>query len=244
MLGEIIQELTKIHENEEITSENVLSWAKRVEVQRAQSAIMNSLTDIKEFNKLKVVKNMHKDSPRRPTQTKILAKQMCKYCGNSHPQRQCLACEKRCTECSTIGHFRVVFRSRRARVMNEVEQEAAQGSAKENNIDSVHINPIHFNKNHSLITVNLKTSTGPNNVMVPYKVDTGSDGNIMPFHIYKKLFPKITNEQLVATKNNNILLKMYKKTTVTQLGTCTVEVEHKNNKKKCRSFVVPRNRHC
>ena len=36
--------------------------------------------------------------------------------------------------------------------------------------------------------------------MVPYKVDTGSDGNIMPLDIYKKLFPEITNEQLVATK--------------------------------------------
>ena len=30
MLGEIIKELTKILENEEVTSENVLSWAKRV----------------------------------------------------------------------------------------------------------------------------------------------------------------------------------------------------------------------
>ena len=84
-------------------------------------------------------------------------------------------------------------------------------------------------------------SAGPNNIMVPYKADTGNDGNIMPLHIYKKLFPKITNEQLVATENKNILLKMYNKTTVTQLDAYTVEVEHKNNKKKCRFFVVPRN---
>ena len=35
MLGEIIKELTKICENEEITSEYVLPWAKRVEAQRA-----------------------------------------------------------------------------------------------------------------------------------------------------------------------------------------------------------------
>ena len=33
MLGEIILELTKIHENAEITSENVLSWVKRVKAQ-------------------------------------------------------------------------------------------------------------------------------------------------------------------------------------------------------------------
>ena len=52
----------------------------------------------------------------------------------------------------------------------------------------------------------------------------------MPLHIYKKLFPRITNEQLVATKNENIQLKTYNKTTISQLGTCAVEIEHKNKK--------------
>ena len=88
MLEEIIQELTKIHENEEITRKIVLSWAKIVELQRDQSAIMNSLTEVREFNKLKVGKNMHKDSPRRPVQTKMTAKLMYRYCGRSHPLRQ------------------------------------------------------------------------------------------------------------------------------------------------------------
>ena len=58
--------------------------------------------------------------------------------------------------------------------MNEVEQETAQDSAEENSIDSVNINSIHFNKNFSLITAKLKMSTGINNVIVPYKVDTCS----------------------------------------------------------------------
>ena len=88
---------------------------------------------------------------------------------------------------------------------------------------------------------NLKTSAGSNNIILPYKGDTGSDGNIMPLHIYKKLFPEITNEQLAATKSKNILLKMHNKITITQLGTCTVEVEHTNNRKKCRFFVGPSN---
>ena len=35
---------------------------------------------------------------------------------------------------------------------------------------------------------------------------------------------------------------MHNKTTITQLGTCTVEIEHKKNK-KCKFFIVPRNRH-
>ena len=64
-LLQIIKELTKIYENKEITSENVLFWAKRVQVQRAQSAIMNSLMEVKEFDKLKVVNKHTKGKPKK-----------------------------------------------------------------------------------------------------------------------------------------------------------------------------------
>ena len=47
-------------------------------------------------------------------------------------------------------------------------------------------------------------SAGISNVIVPYKVGTGSDGNIMPLHIYKILILNITSEQLVATENETI----------------------------------------
>ena len=135
----------------------------------------------------------------------------------------------------------MVCRSQGAQSVNQVEQEAAQDSAEENTIDLVNINSIHFNKNFSILTVNLKMSAGPNNAMVPYKVNMNSDGNIMPLQMYKILFPKITSEQLVATINNNVQLRMYNKTTIAQLGTYVVEVEHKNNKKKCRFFEIPSN---
>ena len=53
--------------------------------------------------------------------------------------------------------------------------------------------------------------------MVPYKVDMGSDGNIMPFHVFTKLFPSATMDQHVATKNAT-KLRIYNLTTITQLG--------------------------
>ena len=34
-------------------------------------------------------------------------------------------------------------------------------------------------------------SAGQNNIRVPYKIDTSSNGNIMPIHVYKNLFPNI-----------------------------------------------------
>ena len=131
---------------------------------------------------------MCKDSPRKSTQTRTPLKQTCRYCGSSHPPRKCPAYRKMIAVCKKIGHFRVVCRSRRTRAIINVEQETVQDDAGEN-IKLVSINSIQFNKNHSVTTVSLKMSAGQSNITVPYKIDTGRDGNIMPLHAYKKLFP-------------------------------------------------------
>ena len=47
MLMEIIQELTKCSENMMIPNEHLLIWAKRIEAQRAQAAVINSLHEVK-----------------------------------------------------------------------------------------------------------------------------------------------------------------------------------------------------
>ena len=91
-------------------------------------------------------------------------------------------------------------RKRRARAVNEVEQETVQVSAEESSIDSVNIKSIHFNKSCSVITGNVKTLASKISVIVPYKVDTCSDGNIMVLYISKKLSPRTTKEQLAVTK--------------------------------------------
>ena len=55
------------------------------------------------------------------------------------------------------------------------------------------------------------------------------------------MFPEVTKEQLATTKNKHVILKAYNKTTISQLGTCTVLIQHKSNKKRCKFFVVPGN---
>ena len=56
MLAEIIRELTKAKERTAVTSEQVLIWAKRVEAHRAKSAIRTSLSETKEFDKIRIIK--------------------------------------------------------------------------------------------------------------------------------------------------------------------------------------------
>ena len=69
----------------------------------------------------------------------------------------------------------------------------------------------------------------------------GNDGSIMPLYMYKKLFPRATIRQLVATRDTNTKLKMYKQTTIMQLGICRVKIEHNNKHKMYNFFVVPGN---
>ena len=50
MVTEIIRELTESDENMPIPSEHMLIWAKRVEAQRAQGAVISSLHEVKNFD--------------------------------------------------------------------------------------------------------------------------------------------------------------------------------------------------
>ena len=85
MLAEIIRELTKANESTAVKSEQILVWAKRVEAQRAQTAIITSLSETKEFVKIKTIKQGQRHHGRTPqTHAKMFTKQSCSYCGSSH----------------------------------------------------------------------------------------------------------------------------------------------------------------
>ena len=64
--------------------------------------------------------------------------------------------------------------------MEQVSQEC-----KEDNIEKVRINSVCMNKNQLMLTTKLDMCMGNNNMIIPYKIDAGSDGNIMPWYILK-----------------------------------------------------------
>ena len=66
MLEEIIKELTTAKNDDHITSEGVLAWAKRVQVQRAQAAVLNTLTESRQFDKIKISRKMKESKTKIP----------------------------------------------------------------------------------------------------------------------------------------------------------------------------------
>ena len=87
-------------------------------------------------------------------------------------------------KCGKVNHFRDIYRSGRNRTIHDLEQEPDQHH-EEGHIDAVNINSIIFNIKWLVITANLKSLSNQVSIIVPYKVDPGSDGNIMLLHIYK-----------------------------------------------------------
>ena len=57
---------------------------------------------------------------------------------------------------------------------------------------------------------------GKTTIEVSYKIDTGSEGNLMSLYIFQKLFKNMLEEQLKGSIKGNIKLKTYNRTHITQ----------------------------
>ena len=79
--------------------------------------------------------------------------------------------------------------------VHELEVEGVQ-ETQEGEIETVSIDLVHLNRKWSLITAHLEVQAGKHIIEIPYKIDTGSEGNIMLLYIFKKLFKNTTEDQL------------------------------------------------
>ena len=183
MLEEVIRELTARNNDEQTTSEGVLVWVKRIEVHWVQAAILNDITKLYQFDKINMASKT-KGGQVRQSLNAILNRQPYRYCSRIHVPQQCPAYGKMCTGCRRTGQYKKVCRSKRDHAVHKLQVEMVQDSQDEE-IETVSINLIYLNKNRSLITVHLEMQVGKNTVEILYKIDTGSEGNIMPLYIFK-----------------------------------------------------------
>ena len=152
-----------------MTSEWVLAWAKRVEVQTTHSEIINSLCETKDFDRIKKVRSEQRQMLKKlHTPTKMPAKQNYSYCGSCLPPRKCLAYGKKCEEYGKINHFKEVSTSKRGRASHNTEQEPNLNQ-EEVKIHTVNINSTSFNSKWSIITADLKTNSYQSSAKIPYR---------------------------------------------------------------------------
>ena len=75
MIIEIIHELRTISDTSSVTSKQVLTWIERVEVQRTQTAMLESLKDNREFDMIQshkpLVKPVHRHKHQKSRTTSL-----------------------------------------------------------------------------------------------------------------------------------------------------------------------------
>ena len=95
--------------------------------------------------------------------------------------------------------FLRVCQNRKSRVVNKMEQEVTQ-EYTEDDLEMVSIDSVCFYKICSMLTTKLDMFVENNNMVIPYKIDTGSDENIMSWYMFTNLFARVT--RVSACKNH------------------------------------------
>ena len=126
MPTEIRRELTKSDENMIIPSEHVLTLAKRVEVQRAQAAVINSLHELKKFDTILQMDKGKQREAKSATPLKMSARRKCKYCGQVCKLRWCLKHGKKCEKYNKMNHFKEVYRSSKGSMVPNIKKKDEQ----------------------------------------------------------------------------------------------------------------------
>ena len=109
------------------------------------------------------------------------SKSTCKNCGFQHPKKQCPAFGKQCRNCNKLNHFAKCCRSAKRKV-DAVEQ--SQSNPKS---DLMFVGAIEHNTKTELGTDEYYTTLDIEGHSVKFKVDTGSQVNILPSSVYKQL---------------------------------------------------------
>ena len=168
--------------------------------------MLNDITETKACDKVK--KETVKKTQGREAHVATYQRQLCRYCGG----KSCIKAMPSIWEnmCSMWqdGALQGVCRSKRNCTVHGVEIDMEPESQGEDT-EVVSINSLYINRKRSLITAKFEMQVGKTVLEIPYKIDMGSEGNLMPLYIFRKLFANMSEEQLKRSVKGNIRLKMY-----------------------------------
>ena len=115
ILVKIIRELTKTEEGSDVTSEQVLVWAKDWKAKNP-TVIITSTSETKDFDKVRTVKGRNRQYEEEvQTCAKMPTNQRYRYSGSTHLSRRCLAYGK------SVQHVERSTTSERSAEVEEIE---------------------------------------------------------------------------------------------------------------------------
>ena len=73
--------------------------------------------------------------------------------------------------------------------------------------------------NYLLTDVTVSNKIG-NKTTVHVKLDTGASGNLLPYNVFKEIFPHVSVKELHHSIDDNVCSEAHNKSSIKQLGTC------------------------
>lgn len=150
------------------------------------------------------------------------ANKKCGNCGRLHDEQQtCPAKGKRCDTCNRWNHFAAMCRS--TLNVNEVTTQPDQGGGVES--DDFYIDSIDTSAHNPCETKDQAfryLDLGPGRVPIKFKLDTGSQVNILPVRLFKSI------GSLSSLKQPSKYLYDYSKSRLETLGEQKIRCTHGN----------------
>ena len=109
--------------------------------------------------------------------------QDCSKCGRSHVIRRCPAFFRKCSKCGAIGHFAVKCHTKQVQEMVVVREEQETQVVEKEEQPRLFVGMVETEKAAQSWTVELET----HGRQVCYKLDTGSQVNVLPRNVYDSL---------------------------------------------------------
>lgn len=160
------------------------------------------------------------------TRGKIDNKPECGRCGTKHERRKCPAYGKLCTRCGFRNHYSSMCRTKTPSRVHSVEEENSDPAFENFYVDTVQSS--HTRKEW---IVPLKI----HNSIIPFKLDTGAQVNILPEKDYMSL------QNRPKLNKSNVKITGYSGCDIPVKGVCMVSVSYKDIQHKLSFLVVPNN---
>lgn len=156
--------------------------------------------------------------------TNITNNNKCYRCNYVHFNRPCPAMGKKCSKCGGVNHFASVCRNKK--IKEVIYEQSSDDEISNLFIDSLCVATVNKNKTSAWIE-SLKVE----GEIIKFKLDTGSEVNIIPLKIFKTIRKELS---LIPT---DFKLETYGGFKIKPMGSVNLKVEFKSAK-KLLNFIV------
>ena len=160
--------------------------------------------------------------------------ELCGNCGLSRHANKvdCPAQGRKCKKCHKQNHFACVCRQKTVHAVTGPWEEPVD----EIYFDSLSVDTVEHNSQTQALT---ELRIGDQDIMC--KLDTGAEGNVMPFSTWRKISlrsRKRPDGSWTELKRSSVRMIAYGGSVIRQIGTSTLQVRHKGNEHSCVFYVT------